>query len=186
MFVYIVRCNFTAPDKEAAWNDWYSGPKMAQMLAKPLFCSCQRFKRAAGRGRDYLALWTVRSPEAFASREYTSDWGFFDWEGYVTDWSRDLFDAGAMPESSFAVAEAGALHVISFDGLRAEDAQAARARLASMPQMSWLPVVGLDRHTPLIGTAVLDEYGARDLPDRSGPSPIQEAVYRPITKFCRA
>ena len=58
-FVYIVRCNFTAPDKEQAWNDWYSGPKIEQMLAQPHFLSCQRFHRVAGTGRDYLALWTV-------------------------------------------------------------------------------------------------------------------------------
>ena len=31
-FVYIVRCNFNEPEKEQAWNDWYSGPKIAQML----------------------------------------------------------------------------------------------------------------------------------------------------------
>ena len=58
-FAYIVRCNFTEPAKEQAWNAWYSGPKIAQMLQKPLFRTCQRFKRTAGIGRNYLALWTL-------------------------------------------------------------------------------------------------------------------------------
>ena len=62
-FVYIVRCNFNEPAQEQAWNTWYSGPKIAQMLRKPHFRTCQRFKRDAGRGRDYLALWTLQSPE---------------------------------------------------------------------------------------------------------------------------
>ena len=44
------------PDLEERWNAWYSGPKLAQMLTNPGFLSCQRFMRAAGTGRDYLAL----------------------------------------------------------------------------------------------------------------------------------
>jgi hypothetical protein len=74
-FVYIVRCNFTEPAKEQAWNAWYSGPKIEQMLAKPYFRTCQRFRIAQGTGRRYLALWTLQSPEAFNTAEYTSDWG---------------------------------------------------------------------------------------------------------------
>ena len=73
-FVYIVRCNFTEPAKEQAWNAWYSGPKIEQMLGKPYFRTCQRFRIAAGTGRKYLALWTLQSPDAFKTAEYTSDW----------------------------------------------------------------------------------------------------------------
>ena len=80
-FVYIVRCKFTAPAKEQAWNDWYSGPKIKQMLAQPYFRSCQRFRRAAGNGRDYLALWTLASPEALKTAQYTAQWGFAECSG---------------------------------------------------------------------------------------------------------
>ena len=102
-FVYVVRCNFTEPAKEQAWNAWYSGPKIAQMLAKPHFRSCQRFARTSGNGRNYLALWTLQSPDAFKTPQYTTDWGFFEWAPHITDWSRDLFDGGAAPEQVFAV-----------------------------------------------------------------------------------
>jgi hypothetical protein len=182
VFVYIVRCNFTQPDKEQAWNAWYSGPKIAQMLAKPYFRSCQRFRLARGSGRDYLALWTLQSPDAFKTAEYTSDWGFFEWARHVTDWSRDLFDGGALPERAFAVAAQGALHAVAFDGMNEEEANAARARIArAKPRMLWLPVAGLDRHTPMIGL--------QPLPDRAGSCSInhhprylmQEAIYRPIS-----
>ena len=87
VFVYMVRCNFAEPAKEQAWNAWYSGPKIEQMLAKPYFRTCQRFRLASGTGRNYLALWTVQSPAAFETAEYTSDWGFSDWAPYITDWS---------------------------------------------------------------------------------------------------
>jgi hypothetical protein len=182
VFVYIVRCNFTQPDKEQAWNAWYSGPKIAQMLAKPHFRTCQRFRLAAGSGRDYLTLWTLQSPDAFKTAQYTSDWGFFEWAQHVTDWSRDLFDGRALPERAFAVAPQGALHTVAFDGMNEEEANAARAVFAkSKPQMMWLPVAGLDRHTPMIGLQPLSDIAEScALNDQPGRL-MQGAIYRPIS-----
>jgi len=184
-FVYIVRCNFTEPTKEAAWNAWYSGPKIADMLAKPHFRTCQRFRRASGAGRDYLALWTVQSPDAFATAEYKSDWGFSEWTPDIADWSRDLFDARPAVEDAFAVAATGALQVTSFDGMSVDEALAARAMLASPADVIWLPVIGLDRHTPLIGLALLSDLSASRLPDSNSPPHVQRAIYRPISEFHR-
>jgi len=185
--VYIVRCNFAEPGKEQAWNEWYSGPKIAQMLRKPHFRSCQRFRRTGGSGRDYLALWVLSSPDAFKTREYTSDWGFFDWQQYITDWSRDLFDGGAKREQDFAVTPGGALEVIAFDGISAADAEAARSELArSEPDILWLPVIGLDRHTPLIG---LHPQSDPETPDRSTAPLVagaQWTFYRPISAYITA
>jgi hypothetical protein len=184
--VYIVRCDFADPGKEQAWNDWYSGPKIEQMLRKPHFRSCQRFRRTGGSGRNYLALWTLDSPEAFKTQQYTSDWGFFDWEQHVTNWSRDLFDGGATREHDFAVESGGALEVVSFDGISAGDAEASRTELArSEHDIIWLPVIGLDRHTPLIG---LCPQSDPELPDRSA-APVARAqwtFYRPISAFLTA
>jgi hypothetical protein len=184
-FVYIVRCNFTVPDKEAAWNAWYSGPKMAQMLSQPHFLGCQRFKRASGSGRDYLALWTLQSPEALTTPEYQAQWGFSEWTAHIADWSRDLFDAREAADDAFAVAPDDALYVVSFDGLSVDDAIAARAVMAPAPDMLWLPVIGLDRHTPLIGIAPLPngtDFSLREPADAG----VQQAIYRPICEFCRA
>src|SRR5262245_42257620 len=140
-FVYIVRCNFTEPAKEQAWNAWYSGPKIEQMLAKPYFRTCQRFRIAQGTGRRYLALWTLQSPEAFNTAEYTSDWGFSEWAPYIVDWSRDLFDGRPAPETSFAVPIEGSLHAVTFDGMSEDEANAARASIADRePDMMWLPI----------------------------------------------
>jgi hypothetical protein len=174
-FVYIVRCRFTEPAKEQAWNEWYSGPKIAQMLSQPHFLTCQRFRRMAGTGRDYLALWTLQSPEALKTPQYTAQWGFAEWAPHITDWSRDLFDGGATPEAAFAVPWAGALKVVTFDGMSEADAR--QAQIQSAASM-WLPVIGLDRHTPMIGMTVLsDGAGAAAQPGASG---VQAAVYRPI------
>jgi hypothetical protein len=182
VFVYIVRCRFTAPEKEAAWNAWYSGPKIEQMLAQPYFRTCQRFRRTSGTGRDYLALWVVTSPEALTTREYRSQWGFAEWEKFITDWSRDLFDGGARPQADFAVAPGGALRVIAFDGMSTDDADATRAGIASFEKMMWLPVAGLDRHTPMIGLEPLSNSAAAPA---AGP-PIQDAIYQPISPLYTA
>jgi hypothetical protein len=172
-FVYVVRCNFTEPAKEAAWNAWYSGPKIAQMLAQPYFLTCQRFRRIAGTGRDYLALWTLQSPQAFETAQYRSQWGFSEWTPYITDWSRDLFDGGARSEAAFAVPPDGALHVVSFDGASADVAIA-------QPGLLWLPVAGLDRHTAMIGLAPLPVLATARLPSNDQAQRMQAAIYRPL------
>ena len=176
VFAYIVRCKFTAPEKEAAWNAWYGGPKIVQMLAQPYFQSCQRFRRVAGAGRDYLALWIVSSPEALKTPQYTSQWGFAEWSPHITDWSRDLFDGGARTAANFAVADGRMLRMVSFDGMTATDAEAARS---TEPDLMWLPVIGLDRHTPMIGLKPVNGGTA----PASGSRATEDALYRPISEF---
>ena len=182
-FVYIVRCNFNDPAREQAWNDWYSGPKIAQMLRKPHFLSCQRFRRETGTGRGYLALWVLTSPDAFKTKEYTTNWGFFEWESCIVDWSRDLFDGGSSMATDFAVPMDGGLHVVSFDGASAEQANVTRAANDIARDMTWMPIAGLDRHTPIIGVRVINGRDFRPLSSLSGS---QEALYRPISDFARA
>ena len=185
-FVYIVRCNFTEPAKEQAWNDWYSGPKVRQMLEKPHFRTCQRFKRMSGGGRNYLALWTVATPEALETAEYTAQWGFAEWQAYIADWSRDLFDGRHAPQGAFAVEPGGALQVVSFDGMSADQAKAASETVArSEGALIWLPVASLDRHTPLIGLRALAPGTSATLPGDGPGGPMQAAIYRPISSLHR-
>ena len=186
-FVYIVRCRFTEPRREQAWNAWYSGPKIEQMLAQPHFRSCQRFRRAAGTGRDYLTVWTVESPRALDSPRYKAQWGFAEWTPHITDWSRDLFDGGAASDTALAVAPDGALAVVTFDRMSEEDAAAARAEAARAdPEMMWLPAVGLDRHTPMIGLRPLAAGASAGAAPEHGDARVQRAVYRPITRHYRS
>jgi hypothetical protein len=129
----------------------------------------------------------AHSPDAFKSEEYTSDWGFFDWQQYVTSWSRDLFDGGTAHARDFTVMPGDALEVIAFDGLSAADAETARAELArSRTDIMWLTVIGLDRHTPLIGLCCQSDP---ETPDRS-PAPLltsaQWTFYRPISAYLAA
>jgi hypothetical protein len=141
----------------------------------------------AGRGRGYLTLWTVDSPQALATPQYSAQWGFAEWAPYVADWSRDLFDGGAASEQAFAVDQEGALAVVSFDRMSTEDADAARAALArTEPEMMWLPVIGLDRHTPLIGLRPVADLASAHAAADGGGVRFQPAIYRPITGVCSA
>ena len=58
----------------------------------------------------------------------------------------------------------------------------ARAVATSQPDMMWLPVIGLDRHTPIMGVRVLRDGLPRE-PLQGRPGRWQEAVYRPISEF---
>jgi hypothetical protein len=185
-FLYIVRCRFTRPDLEAEWNAWYGGPKLTQLLSKPMFRAVQRFRLSEGAGRDYLALWQVASPDAFRTPEYKADWGFAQWHPYITDWSRDLFDGGNIEETALAVPASGALGVAGFDGMTADAAEATRGALAEVP-IGWFPCVGLDRHAPAIGLRRFDDAEAASAAlARSWPTGVKVGVYRPLGEFARA
>lgn len=175
---YVVRCNFNDPTREDAWNTWYSGPKLRQMLEKPHFLTGQRFHRVAGTGRDYLAFWTLASADAFTTPEYTNDWGFFEWRPYIIDWSRDLFEAEAgMTLTAPRLGEAQYLRLVSFEGAdEAKSEELRRAVDAARPGTRWHRSVGLDRHTYLFGTSVEDE--AKPAAEIAG---AYEAFYRPIS-----
>ena len=178
---YIVRCNFTEPAQEDAWNAWYSGPKIAQMLAKPHSARASAFAAQWAPAAITSRCGRSRRQKGWRRRRYRAQWGFREWEAYVTDWSRDLFDGGAATEMAFAVPRDGALHAVSFDGVDRDEAGAARSTLAaSLPDMMWLSIIGLDRHTPLIGLRPLPDLAASRLPDRGASGKIQEAIYRPI------
>lgn len=182
-FVYCVRCNFSDQAREAEWNEWYSGPKLAQMLRKPLFLSGQRFK-AAGleTARQYLALWTVESPQAFETPEYTSDWGFFEWAPYITDWSRDLYGPPeGNPSTMFAAGDGDALYLMSFEDLAREEAKEVLRRVeGERPGVTWLRAVGLDQHSPILGLRLLKAGEAH--PQMLGEPKIQETVFQPISR----
>lgn len=182
-FVYVVRCNFARPELEEAWNAWYSGPKLKQMLAKPLFLSGQRFVAfGLDLRRRYLALWCVASPQAFTTPEYRSDWGFFEWTPHIIDWSRDLY---ALPEGTdpgtLAVDAGGALYLASFEDMSESAAEEAVQQAAPQrPGVAWLNAVGLDRHSPRIGLRRLADL-SWTLPPVTAVEGMRETIFTPIS-----
>ncbi|HXQ54115.1 MAG TPA: hypothetical protein VN802_23675 [Stellaceae bacterium] len=185
--LYAVRCNFTGePAREAAWHAWYDGPKTAQMLELPLFLTMQRFAAASlDTRRKYLALWLVRSPDAFTTPEYRAQWGFAEWTPLIADWSRDLYAAPDRIDALVDIGPRDALHLVAFDGMSVDKARASLTRARdSLPGATWLEAVGLDRHSPFLGLRKVAR-GARISPlDKDiGAS---ETIFDPITPRRRA
>lgn len=93
--LYMVECDFGDPAQEDAWNDWYSGEKLDELLANPGFTATQRFRALTPRPAAYLAVHSIASVAVFTDPAYTSGGGgrFGDWDpALMTNWSRRLFD----------------------------------------------------------------------------------------------
>jgi hypothetical protein len=177
---YVVRCNFNTPEKEAAWNAWYSGPKLKQMLDKPYFLTVRRFEKVRGAGRNYLAYWTIESAQAFETPEYKNDWGFFEWRPYIIDWSRDLFEALKGEVPSPRLGDGDVLRLVSFEGADAVEAEKAIRQIdAARMGTAWMRSAGLDRHSPYLGVSVESAETRRP----PVPAGVIEGFYRPISDF---
>jgi hypothetical protein len=182
VFLYAVRCNFAGgAAREAAWHEWYNGPKLKQMLELPLFLAVQRFAATAlDARRKYLALWQVASPEAFTTAEYRAQWGFAEWTGDITDWSRDLYRG---PDEAGAILDIGAddaLYLAAFDGMSETLAREGLALVRDrLPGVLWLEAIGLDRHAPLMGLRKFAR-GSRP-PPLDAAAGLRETMFAPLT-----
>ncbi len=189
-FVYAVRCNFARPDLEERWHEWYSGPKLAEMLTQPYFLSGQRYRAAAlDQTIKYLALWVVASPEAFATPVYKKNWGFADWTAHITDWSRNLYSAPEGDVSALLnVPPGGGLYFAALDGVPAAEVEPRLQALETRcPDVAWMLVAGLDRSCPAVGFRRLDDLSRPPQPvPRELAAGIRETLYRPITERRRA
>ena len=179
-YLYVVRCNFFGDQSEECdWNEWYNGPKTAEMLGLPHFVGSQRFH---GEALDidvrYVAVWHLSTPDALATREYKNQWGFAHWEQKVGDWSRDLYkvtDNGPVP----GVTD-GALLVLR---AYSED----DVDRSVLPDAVWMTSIGLDRTWPSMSVEVAasgEVVSVRDTP--LADMLVWETAYRPIVGFRRA
>ncbi|MFT5449750.1 MAG: hypothetical protein ACI9DC_004947 [Gammaproteobacteria bacterium] len=97
--IYMVECGFGDPVDEGEWNEWYSGPKLDQLLAVPDFLSAQRFKSLDSRPAPYLNVTTIATTKMFNSSDYRGHGGghFGKWPvELIIDWDRRLFSGDAL------------------------------------------------------------------------------------------
>ncbi len=159
--LYMVECGFRDPAREDAWSAWYSGPKLASLLALPGFDASQRFRAADDGPAPWLAVHTVPGAAFFDRANYrgAGGGGFGAWQADIIDWSRNLFDgADTLPE---VPENAWLLTVDSDDG---------PAAIGGF-DLAWLQAAGLDRSTAWRGWAIAD---------RPDPPPGGRA-WRPVT-----
>lgn len=157
--LYMVECRFTSPADEHAWNEWYSGKRIGELLAVPGFLTSQRFRSITRTSSDYLAVHTIVSMDVFAMPEYKAmgGGGFSHYPEHITDWVRRfLVGIDEMP----AVGE-GECVVVADRG---------RASVAGLPcNFQWVNPVGKDDTRGERGIAVVPVgFATRELvlPDR--------------------
>lgn len=149
--LYMVECRFTDPAREDAWNEWYSGERLGELLSVPGFRTSQRFKAVTRPPTYYLTVHSIDSLAVFRSAQYKAIGGgaFAGYQAYITDWKRGFFEG-------IDLAPAVALD----EYLAVTDAPAEKAQ-ASGIGFTWLKLVEPARSAAPRGIARLDADGAR-------------------------
>jgi hypothetical protein len=91
--LYMVECRFTDPAREAAWNAWYGGERLGELLAVPGFLTSQRLISLTHSGNYYLTVHSIRDMDVFQCAEYKAMGGgaFKGYQDCITDWTRRFF-----------------------------------------------------------------------------------------------
>jgi hypothetical protein len=176
--LYAVRCRFTDPDQENAWNEWYSD-HVDVLLRVPGFNAAQRFRSATTvDDRPYLAMYDVDGPGVFGSEPYQAIWGFDRWRPLIDSWARDLFalsDDGAI---EFATPRGSTLWAAFVGGA---DGVALLER--ATPPIAVARSCGLDRSCAGLVWSVGGSSGSLN---SVGGAIVAQAVYEPVTEFRRS
>lgn len=163
--LYMAECRFTDPAQEEAWNAWYGGPRLDELLSVPGFLTSQRFKAVTPADSPYLAIHTIDSPAVFASSAYhaVSGGGFKGWQRYIDNWRRTLFTG---MEAAPAIGIDEYLVLIDAGG---EDIGAG--------PITWLRNAGLDNAIAQRGLARTDSAVATELMSRQRHA---VTIYQPM------
>lgn len=179
--LYMVECDFDDPAQEDAWNAWYSGEKLDELLSNPGFTATQRFHAVTPRKAAYLAVHSVRDADVFLTAEYKAGGGgrFGDWPpALMTNWSRRLFDGLA---ESPPVGPDELLVVVDGDVQMPPDVP-----VTWLAGLDWETVsqykgaVALDASIARRGLAVIPKSRAADIPAGEGV-----CLFRPLTELKR-
>jgi hypothetical protein len=168
--IFTSESGLTDPSRIAEWDSWYEG-HLAAMAAVPGIGSAQRFRALDEGPPPSLAMYTVASPDVFASVSYLRTRGMGPFLSAVDErlHRRNLFDG---LEAAPDVPIGGILLVA--DRLAAEP---------TAPGIIWLRAVGLDRSTAYRGIAVFPDLASA----RNAATQLGAAVcYTPMTERLQA
>jgi len=163
--IFTSESGLSDPGRIAAWDEWYLG-HLAAMASVPGIASAQRFRALTEGVPPSLAMYTVASPDVFASETYLRVRGMGPFVSVVDErlHRRNLFDGlDAAPQ------------------IRPSDFLLVTDRAESGPQIDrlvWLRAVALDRSPAYRAIGVFPDIGAaRSAAERIGGA----ALYKPIT-----
>lgn len=90
----MVECRFRDAVREQAWNDWYSGERLGELLSVPGFRTSQRFAALTRPATYYLTVHSIDSLRVFEAPEYQAmgGGGFEEYQDSISDWKRQFFE----------------------------------------------------------------------------------------------
>lgn len=167
--IYTVECAFSDPAREADWNAYYSGPKLAAVLSVPGFRTSQRFRAIAPCAAPYYAMHSLRDADVLGAQYKGVGGGSFGggWDDMITNWHRNLFAGLDMAPEVAADAGLLVLDDPAGDGVAPEAG------------FTWLDIAGLDRSVTHRGLAIVGRAAGEKIAATHG-----EAVrlFEPITE----
>ena len=173
--IYTVECAFSDPAREADWNDYYSGPKLAAVLSVPGFRTSQRFRAVAPCDAPYFAMHSLRDAEVLGAQYKSAGGGSFGggWDDMITNWHRNLFAGLDMaPEVPMEAC------LLVLDDPADETA---------VPGVgfAWLDIAGLDRSVTRRGLAIVDRAAGEKIVETHGKAvrlfePMTERKWSPL------
>jgi len=165
--IFTSQSGITDASRGADWDQWYLG-HLEAMAAVPGIGSAQRFTALDDGPPPSLAMYSIAAPTVFDSEIYLRTRGMGPWKPLIDTrhYKRNLFEG--LDTAPVVTSDATLLVV---DRATPEP---------SLPILTWLRAVGLDRSTPFRAIAVLaDVAAARRLAGEIG-GPV--ALYRPATR----
>ncbi len=173
--IYTVECAFSDPAREADWNAYYSGPKLAAVLSVPGFSTSQRFRALTPCDAPYYAMHSLRDADVLGSQYKSVGGGSFGggWDDMIFNWHRNLFAGLDMaPE-------------VPMDAcLLVQDDTADESAVAEA-DFAWLDIAGLDRSVVRRGLAIVDRVAGEKIAASHGAAvrlfePMTERRWSPL------
>jgi hypothetical protein len=173
--IYTVECAFSDPAREAEWNAYYSGPKLAAVLSVPGFRTSQRFRAITPCDSPYYAMHSLRDADVLGAQYKGVGGGSFGggWDDMITNWHRNLFVGLDMAPDVPADA-----------CLLVQDDPVGDGAVGEV-DFAWLDIAGLDRSVTRRGLAIVDRAAAAKLVEAHGEAvrlfePITERKWSPL------
>lgn len=88
-YLYIVRSQFAEPTLENAWNEWYTGIHIPEMLSVPGIVTATRYRELAVQ-HQYVAMYEIEDLTVFSHDRYLEIAGWHDWLPYLSNWTKSI------------------------------------------------------------------------------------------------
>jgi hypothetical protein len=140
--IFMSQSGLSDPSRESDWDIWYE-EHLDLMRSVPGFGSAQRFKTKSAGYSPSTAMYTLASADVFNDPYYLSKRGMGEWKPLIDlrYYKRNLFDG------LDHAPHVGAEQVLLMADREQPD--------SSLPGMTWLRAVAIDKSTPYRGIQVV-------------------------------